>query len=89
LGYLLTSAIGLIIVGRLTDLFGRRWFFIVGNAIATVGSIVCATAPSIPALIAGETLVGVGASVQLSYACESQCKIEAQEINVADLSQLS
>ena len=72
LSYLLTSSIGLIIVGRLTDIFGRRWFFIVGNAIATLGSIVCATAPSIPALIAGETLVGVGASVQLSYACETK-----------------
>jgi hypothetical protein len=70
LSYLLTSSIGLILVGRLTDIFGRRWFFIVGNAIATLGSIVCATAPSIPALIAGETLVGVGASVQLSYACK-------------------
>lgn len=70
LSYLLTSSIGLIIVGRLTDIFGRRWFFIVGSAIATIGSVVCATAPSIPALIAGETLVGVGASVQLSYACK-------------------
>jgi MFS family permease len=89
LGYLLTSAIGLIIVGRLTDIFGRRWFFIVGNAIATVGSIVCATAPSIPALIAGETLIGVGASVQLSYACESQPKFKNEEINVADQTQLS
>ena len=72
LSYLLTSSIGLIIVGRLTDIFGRRWFSIIGNAIATLGSIVCATAPSIPALIAGETFVGVGTSVQLSYACESQ-----------------
>lgn len=70
LSYLLTSSIGLIIVGRLTDIFGRRWFFIVGNAIATLGSIVCATASSVTALIAGETLVGVGASVQLSYACK-------------------
>jgi len=68
LSYLLTSSIGLIIVGRLTDIFGRRWFFIVGSLIALLGSIVCATAPSIPALIAGETLVGVGGSVQLSYA---------------------
>ncbi|KAF1989204.1 fungal trichothecene efflux pump [Aulographum hederae CBS 113979] len=68
LSYLLTSSIGLIIVGRITDIFGRRWFFIVGNAIALVGSIVCAVAPSIPALIAGETLIGIGASVQLSYA---------------------
>jgi MFS family permease len=33
------------IVGRLTDIFGRRWFFIIGSSIALLGSIVCATAP--------------------------------------------
>jgi MFS family permease len=32
-----------------------------------LGSIVCATAPNIPALIAGETLIGLGSSAQLSY----------------------
>ncbi|KAF2102319.1 MFS general substrate transporter [Rhizodiscina lignyota] len=68
LSYLLTTSIGMIFVGRVTDIFGRRWFFITGNSIGLLGSIVCATAPNIPALIAGETLIGVGASVQLSYA---------------------
>jgi MFS family permease len=58
------------LVGRITDIFGRRWFFIIGCAVATLGSIVCATAPNVPALIAGETLIGIGGSVQLSYACE-------------------
>lgn len=70
LSYLLTTSIGLIIVGRVTDIFGRRWWFVGGNAVATLGSIVCAVAPNIPVLIAGETLIGIGASVQLSYACE-------------------
>ncbi|CAK7242006.1 MAG: hypothetical protein STHCBS139747_003480 [Sporothrix thermara] len=68
MSYLLTSSIGLIVVGRVTDIFGRRWWFIGGNAVGTLGAVVCAAAPSIPALIAGETLIGVGASVQLSYA---------------------
>ncbi|CAK7215234.1 hypothetical protein SBRCBS47491_002413 [Sporothrix bragantina] len=68
MSYLLTSSIGLIIVGRVTDIFGRRWWFIGGNAVGTIGAIVCAVAPNIPALIAGETLIGIGASVQLSYA---------------------
>lgn len=37
--------------GRLSDIFGRRYFFIAGGILGVVGSIVCATAKSIPALI--------------------------------------
>ncbi|KAF2817406.1 MFS general substrate transporter [Mytilinidion resinicola] len=69
ISYLLTNSVGLMLVGRLSDLFGRRWFFIGGNILATLGCIVAATAPNIPALIAGETLIGLGAASQLSYAC--------------------
>ncbi|KIH93737.1 hypothetical protein SPBR_04155 [Sporothrix brasiliensis 5110] len=58
MSYLLTSSIGLIVVGRVTDIFGRRWWFVGGNAMGTLGAIVCAAAPTIPALIAGETLIG-------------------------------
>ncbi|KAF2472865.1 MFS general substrate transporter [Lindgomyces ingoldianus] len=68
LSYLLTNSVGLMLVGRLSDLFGRRWFFIGGNALATIGCIVAAVAPNIPTLIAGETLIGLGAASQLSYA---------------------
>jgi hypothetical protein len=71
LSYLLTNSIGLMLVGRLSDLFGRRWFFVGGNALATLGCIVAAVAPTIPALIAAEVLIGLGAASQLSYACES------------------
>ena len=49
------------------DIFGRRWFFVVGSALALLGSIVCAVAPNIPAMIAGETLIGLGSSAQLSF----------------------
>lgn len=88
LSYLLTNSIGLMLVGRLSDLFGipypfssdsqgliilgRRWFFIGGNALATVGCIVAAVAPNVPALIAAEVLIGLGAASQLSYACMSK-----------------
>ncbi|KAK7182304.1 hypothetical protein DPSP01_002393 [Paraphaeosphaeria sporulosa] len=68
LAYLLTNSVGLMLVGRLSDLFGRRWFFIGGNALATVGCIVAAVAPNVPALIAAEVLIGLGAASQLSYA---------------------
>lgn len=70
LSYLLTTSVGLIIVGRVTDIFGRRWWFIGSCILGTIGSIVSATAPNVPALIAGVTLIGIAASVQLSYACK-------------------
>lgn len=37
LSYLLTSSVGLLIVGRVTDIFGRRWWFVGGNAVGTLG----------------------------------------------------
>lgn len=38
-----------------------------GCLLALLGSIVCATAPNIPAMIAGMTLIGLGSSSQLSF----------------------
>ncbi|KAF2102444.1 MFS general substrate transporter [Rhizodiscina lignyota] len=67
IAYLLASSIGFPFVGRLTDIFGRRWFFIFGGMLATVGSIVCATAPNINAMIAGEVILGLAASGQILY----------------------
>lgn len=78
--YLLTTSIGLVFVGRITDIFGRRWWFVGANGIATVGSIVCATAPSVPALIAGQTLIGLGASCQLSYSCKHTLRFDDREM---------
>jgi len=57
----------LTIVGRVTDIFGRRWVFVGGSFLAVIGSIVCATAQSVKALIGGTTIIGVAASTQLSY----------------------
>ena len=38
-------------VGRLSDIFGRRYFFIGGAVVAIVGSVVCATAQDITTLV--------------------------------------
>ncbi|KAK6218219.1 hypothetical protein LQW54_002973 [Pestalotiopsis sp. IQ-011] len=55
------------ILGRLSDLFGRRWFFIGGNIVALVGIIVCALAKNINTLIIGSAVYGFGETVQLSF----------------------
>ncbi|KAF7455462.1 AraJ Arabinose efflux permease [Pyrenophora tritici-repentis] len=46
--------------GRLSDLFGRRYFFIAGAVILIIGSIVSATGQSINQMIAGGALFGCG-----------------------------
>ncbi|KAI0127123.1 fungal trichothecene efflux pump-domain-containing protein [Xylariales sp. AK1849] len=55
------------ILGRLSDLFGRRWFFIGGNAVALIGIIVCSVARNVNTLIIGSAVYGLGETVQLSF----------------------
>ncbi|KAJ4357492.1 uncharacterized protein N0V89_002068 [Didymosphaeria variabile] len=61
-------AVGLTLVGRLTDTFGRRWFFIAGTALGCIGAIVASTAKNINVLIGGQVLIGLSASTGYSYA---------------------
>ncbi len=56
-----------LIVGRLSDIFGRRWFFIVGSIIGLVGNIIAATAHSVNALIGAEVLIGIASGFQISF----------------------
>src|SRR5260221_14768976 len=37
-GYLLTSTIVIPIVGKLSDIYGRKWFFVAGMVIFVIGS---------------------------------------------------
>lgn len=67
LTYTLTSAVTLTIIGRVTDIFGRRWVFVGGAFLGIVGSVVCATAQSVNSLIGGMTIIGIAAATQLSY----------------------
>ncbi|KAI2782724.1 putative siderophore iron transporter [Daldinia loculata] len=55
------------ILGRLSDLFGRRWFFIGGNIVALIGIIVCSVAQNVDSLIVGSAIYGLGETVQLSF----------------------
>ncbi|KAK3713537.1 hypothetical protein LTR37_008495 [Vermiconidia calcicola] len=67
LAWTLCLAVGYTLVGRLSDIFGRRWFFIGASVLATVGCIIGATAKSIYPLIGGNALIGLATSAQLSF----------------------
>ncbi|OAG39068.1 hypothetical protein AYO21_06788 [Fonsecaea monophora] len=69
LAYTLTLATGYLLFGRLSDIFGRRWFVIYSNALVLVGSIVACTAQSISALIVSNVFIGLGGAAQFSYGC--------------------
>jgi EmrB/QacA subfamily drug resistance transporter len=64
-GYALAVACGLILGGRLGDLFGRRQMFVIGTAGFTVASLLCAVAPTSGALIGFRLLQGAAAAVML------------------------
>jgi MFS family permease len=59
----LGGAIFITIGGKMSDIFGRRWFFIGGSVILVIGSILGATAHSIDQMIATGVLFGVGSGL--------------------------
>ena len=61
--YNIMFAVLLVSMGRLADQFGRRRFFLIGMTIFTVGSLLCALAWSINALIAFRVVQAVGAGI--------------------------
>ncbi|KAK5705984.1 hypothetical protein LTR17_021195 [Elasticomyces elasticus] len=66
-GYTLAASSGALIWGRLSDVFGRRWFFIGGNALALLGSILGAAAQNITTLIFAQVFIGLALAAQLSF----------------------
>ncbi len=66
--YVLASAIFLLFVGRITDLFGRVKLYNLGFVIFTVGSALAALSPSPSYLIGFRIVQGVGAGILSSNA---------------------
>ncbi|KAK4503585.1 hypothetical protein PRZ48_004500 [Zasmidium cellare] len=60
-------AVGFLWVGRLSDIFSRRPFFIASSALAILGNILGSTAQSLNMLIACNCINGLAASGQLSF----------------------
>jgi MFS transporter, DHA1 family, multidrug resistance protein len=58
--YLAAMAVGQLIVGPLSDRFGRRPVLLAGLFVFVIGSGVCASAPSVGILIAGRVVQALG-----------------------------
>jgi EmrB/QacA subfamily drug resistance transporter len=63
--YNLVYAVLLLSGGLIADLHGRRRGFMIGAAVMTAGSLVCAFTPDIGVLIAGRACTGIGAALLL------------------------
>ncbi|KAI1615921.1 siderophore iron transporter [Exophiala viscosa] len=63
----LSLSVGYTLVGRLSDIFGRRWFFIGCSLLATIGCVVGGTAMNVNSLIGANVLIGMAAAGQLSF----------------------
>lgn len=66
--YMLTSSIMAVLVGKLSDLYGRRPFLLTGIAIFVIGSFLCGTSTDIYQLIIYRGLQGVGGGMVMSTA---------------------
>jgi MFS family permease len=53
--------------GRLSDIFGRRWFFIWGNACCLIGAIMGSVAQNMTTMILANVFVGLANPAQLGF----------------------
>jgi EmrB/QacA subfamily drug resistance transporter len=61
--YLLTSTITVPIVGKLSDMYGRKWFYAAGIVIFTVGSVLSGFSADMFQLILFRGFQGIGAGI--------------------------
>jgi EmrB/QacA subfamily drug resistance transporter len=66
--YIIASTITVPIVGKLTDMYGRKWFYVAGLIIFMVGSLLCGLSQTMTQIIAFRGLQGIGAGVIMANA---------------------
>jgi EmrB/QacA subfamily drug resistance transporter len=66
--YLVASTTMVPIFGKLSDLYGRKWFYVSGVVIFLVGSILCGASQSMTQLIVFRGLQGIGAGIMQAIA---------------------
>jgi len=66
--YIITSTIAIPITGKLTDMYGRKWFYVGGIAIFIVGSLLCGFSSNMMQLIFFRGFQGIGAGIMMANA---------------------
>jgi len=66
--YMVTEMAGMPIFGKLSDMYGRKRFFIFGLAVFSLGSVLCGTAGSIVQLSVYRAIQGIGAGALVPIA---------------------
>lgn len=60
-------------VGRLSDIFGRRNFLLLGNVLSVIGCLISATTHRVDVVIGGAAFIGAGSSMhQLAWSALSE-----------------
>jgi MFS family permease len=66
--YIITSAVVIPITGKLTDMYGRKYFYVAGLIIFILASLLCGLSSSMFQIILFRGLQGIGAGVMMSNA---------------------
>lgn len=63
LAYLLSLAALILIFGRIADMIGRRWLYLIGFLLFSFSSLSCGLSPTLPILIISRVFQGIGAAM--------------------------
>lgn len=66
--YIITSAIAIPITGKLTDMYGRKWFYICGIVIFIAGSLLSGFSQTMMQIIIFRGFQGIGAGIMMANA---------------------
>ncbi len=66
--YIITSAVTIPITGKLTDIYGRKYFYLAGLVVFMLGSILCGLSQTMNQIIIFRGLQGIGAGVIMANA---------------------